>query len=163
MIKFIIPGPAVGKERHRTARLRTKRGREFLHHYTPAKTANYEAAVGLIARAAVGPNFALLTGPVAIGMEIGITPPASWSAKKRAQALAGDIWPTVKPDVSNVAKAIEDGLNQVIYDDDAKIVMLLVAKCYAERAYVKVWIDQVENCDRIVTAITTPERGVFLP
>ena len=43
----------------------------------------------------------------------------------------GEILPCKKPDVSNIAKAVEDALNGLVYEDDAQICSLTVSKCYA--------------------------------
>ena len=58
--------------------------------------------------------------------------PASWSAKKRTQALAGDIRPAKKPDSDNVIKAVCDGMNGVVWRDDVQAVEGSWRKVYGE-------------------------------
>jgi crossover junction endodeoxyribonuclease RusA len=41
-------------------------------------------------------------------------------------------WPSKKPDLSKLVRAIEDALTGVVYDDDARIVMHDITKRYAE-------------------------------
>jgi Holliday junction resolvase RusA-like endonuclease len=51
--------------------------------------------------------------------------PKSWSKKKRAQAMAGQIRPTGTPDLSNLVKQIEDCANKHLWRDDSLIVEYL--------------------------------------
>lgn len=46
--------------------------------------------------------------------------------------IKGEIRPTKKPDLDNVAKIICDGLNKIAYEDDSQIIDLTVTKYYAE-------------------------------
>jgi Holliday junction resolvase RusA-like endonuclease len=63
--------------------------------------------------------------------------PASWSAKKRAAALAGLVRPTKRPDWENVAKML-DALNGVVWRDDAQVVSGLIEKHYSDRPRLRV-------------------------
>jgi Holliday junction resolvase RusA-like endonuclease len=54
--------------------------------------------------------------------------PSSWSAKKQQLAVAGEILPTGRPDLDNVAKAVKDALNGVVYRDDAMITASALKK-----------------------------------
>jgi Holliday junction resolvase RusA-like endonuclease len=51
--------------------------------------------------------------------------PKSWSKKKRAQAMAGQIRPISTPDLSNLIKNIEDCANKHLWRDDSLIVEYL--------------------------------------
>ena len=42
-------------------------------------------------------------------------------------------WPTSKPDVLKLTRAVEDALNDLIYKDDAAIVVEHISKCYGAR------------------------------
>lgn len=132
MITFTIPGVAVAKGRPRFA----KRG-NFVTTYTPEKTASYENLVKVLAmqemRGAVP-----VSGPVNVTIDIAICPPASWSNKKRAQALNEEIYPTGKPDLDNTAKGILDAMNGVAYLDDKQVIGLMVRKFYSDTDYARV-------------------------
>lgn len=99
--------------------------------FTPAKTVAYEGLVSLAAQQAMAD-----AGPFACALAVEIdavhTVPASWSKAKRAQALAGAMHPTTKPDIDNIAKAIADGGNGVAWVDDKQIARLLVTRRYGE-------------------------------
>jgi len=133
-IRFTVPGVARGKGRPRAAR----RG-GFVRVYTDAQTASYENLVALAAKQAMGaaPPW---TGPVELSVRIRIVPPASASKRAKAAMLAGEVFPTKRPDASNVCKSVEDGANAIVYADDAQIVSLIAVKVYADTAGVDVTV-----------------------
>ena len=117
-----IPGKPMGKQRHRTF----TRGK-FASSYTPTKTVNYETLVKLLFierypnRMNGRPDFVPIDGAVAVGVRAYYQIPKSTSKKRRAMMLAGEILPTVKPDMDNVIKIISDALNGIAYTDDKNI------------------------------------------
>ena len=135
-IEFFVPGAPVGKGRPRAAR----RGTGVVM-FTPEKTAGYEALVAAAAsnamRAEAGPLF---TGPLEAVLEMRIPIPASWSKAHKAAALAGTELPTSKPDIDNVAKAVLDACNGVVFRDDAQVVMLVATKAFSDEPGVRVVI-----------------------
>lgn len=140
VIKFTVPGAPVGKGRPKVS----TRGGKFAKMYTPEKTANYETLVALAAQQAmVGRT--LLSGPVEVQMAILLPIPASWSKKKQAAAIAGQVYPTKKPDADNVVKAIFDGINGVVWNDDVQACDILVRKRYAETPGVQVLVKPIDG------------------
>ncbi|WP_051305069.1 RusA family crossover junction endodeoxyribonuclease [Chitinilyticum litopenaei] len=125
MMQFTVPGEVRGKGRPRAVRVGAG-----IRMHTDEKTASYENRVALFARQAIGDQ-ALLIGPVQLRIDAFVQIPASWSKKKQAAALAGEIMPTGKPDADNVAKAISDALNGIAWKDDAQAVDLVFRKRYA--------------------------------
>lgn len=126
MIVFTVPGQPIGKGRPRVA----SRGGKFAQLYTPAKTASYEGLVAMAGRTAMDGRD-LIAGPVAVSLDIRLAIPVSWSKKKQAAALSGLVAATKKPDIDNVEKAIFDGLNGVVWDDDVQVVRVEKQKRYA--------------------------------
>lgn len=114
-----IPGPMRGKQRARVTRFGA---------YTPPETVAAEKAIGFYARTAQAP---VMIGPVELMIAIEVEPAASWPKKRRAEALAGRIIPTKKPDLDNVVKLIGDALNGIAWLDDAQIARVTAAKAYA--------------------------------
>ena len=57
--------------------------------------------------------------------------------------LTGNLRPTKKPDLDNVAKIILDSLNKIAYDDDSQIVDLHIRKYYSDNPRVLV---SLYNC-----------------
>lgn len=130
---FRVPGQPVAKGRPIA-------GRGFNGHTTlrtPEKTVNYESRVALAAEQAMGGRRPL-DGPLYVEIDIVIQIPASWSKKKREMAVAGRIGATKKPDASNILKAVEDGMNGVVFVDDSQIVDGRQRKRYGETPGVSV-------------------------
>jgi Holliday junction resolvase RusA-like endonuclease len=125
-LTFTVPGPPVAKGRARAFRL----GNQVRLH-TPEKTARYENLVAMTAQTAMGDR-PLIEGAVAVEIVLFTAIPSSWSQKKRSAALKGVIRPTTKPDCSNVLKAIEDGMNGIVFVDDKQITDVRVRKFYGE-------------------------------
>jgi Holliday junction resolvase RusA-like endonuclease len=128
MIEFVIPGVPVGKGRPKFAR----RG-NFVTAYTPEKTASYENLVKVKAEEAMAGR-PLIEGAVLVAISLFVTPPESWSLKKKQAALHGDVFPTSKPDIDNVIKGLFDACNDIVWMDDKQVVSLLVVKLYAPKA-----------------------------
>ena len=125
VIEIVIPGEMRGKGRPRFS----ARG-GFARAYTDTKTANMETWVRSCAVDQVGQP--MLDGPISLTVTIGVGIPASWPKKRRADALAGRLRPTGKPDADNTVKLLADALNKIVWRDDAQITDLLFAKHYVE-------------------------------
>ena len=140
MIRFTIPGPAVPQGR---PRLTTRGGHP--HAYDPAKSREYKRLVQTVAKAAMREHGAvMLEGPVMLSVQEFRAIPQSWSRKKREAALEGSIFPTTKPDTSNVVKGIEDAMNGIVWHDDAQVVITRTLKIYDEIPRVEVEVKEVE-------------------
>ncbi len=133
-IKFTIHGEAVAKGRAKAARMGG-----FIKMYTPAKTVNYEKRVAEAAKTAMA-GLNPLVGAVMLSVKIYREIPKSWSLKKQREAALGFVYPTSKPDTSNIVKAIEDGSNGILWKDDSQVVGIIASKAYGTpRADVEVW------------------------
>jgi Holliday junction resolvase RusA-like endonuclease len=131
---FTVYGEPVAKGRPRFA----KRG-NYVQTYTPVKTKSYEDEVRLLATKAKGSG-STLEGSVSVFIYISFSVPQSYSKRKREACLSGETKHTKKPDLDNVAKAIIDGINGIIFKDDSQIINLHVTKVYAEVGKVEVLI-----------------------
>jgi Holliday junction resolvase RusA-like endonuclease len=80
-------------------------------------------------------------GALSVRIEAGMPIPASWSQKKRHAALSGDLAPTGKPDFDNIAKAVGDSLNKIVWHDDSQIIVCAFRKFYSAEPglTIKVW------------------------
>jgi len=136
MINFSVEGDPVGKQRARHRRVGN-----FVRTYTPAKTVDYETRIREAGQKAMGASEPLQT-PVTMFLYIRTGIPKSYSKKRREACLSGQEKPTKKPDSSNILKAVEDGLNGVVYTDDCQIVNHHITKVYATDAGVDVMIKE---------------------
>lgn len=136
-LRFIVYGEPVAKGRARARIVEPKRGGRFVSNYTPAKTRRYELIIR--ERACEAWKGALLADcPIWIEARFFRSVPASWSKKKQAAALAGELLPISKPDFDNLVKSVTDGLQGVIYRDDAQIVSASVSKSFSVDARVEI-------------------------
>jgi Holliday junction resolvase RusA-like endonuclease len=141
VIEFVVPGEPVGKGRPRAFRM----GNGVRMH-TPENTARYENLVAIAAQQAMAGR-APMGGPVAVEMVLVTAPPASWSQKKRNQALDRMILPTTKPDCDNVLKAIADACNGIVWGDDRQITDVVIRKRYGMRPMARVTVRPAEVCE----------------
>lgn len=73
--------------------------------------------------------------------------PKTKTKKFKKQAMEGNVLPVVKPDLDNIAKAVLDALNTIVFKDDSQIVELTVKKFYNDEPYTKVNIQEWENTE----------------
>lgn len=122
-----LAGAPVAKGRPKFARI----GNGHSVAYTPAKTRHYESALRYAAQQAMD-GTPLLDGPLSLSILVRRPVPQSWSQKKQAQALAGNIHPTTKPDLDNHEKVL-DALNGVVWRDDSQVVFKMSSKVYSDK------------------------------
>lgn len=131
-IHFFVPGQPVGKARVRF----TKTGRA----YTPEKTRSYEAQVAHEAHLAMAGS-PLFDGPVGIVVTALMQAPKKLTKELR-QALAMDrAWHTGRPDGDNLIKSACDGMNGVVFRDDAQVARCSFAKKYADTPGLHVYVE----------------------
>lgn len=132
-----IPGKPVAKGRPRFAR----RG-NFVATYTEAKTASYETLVRwYAAQEMVGKT--KIEGPLRAEINITLPVPQSWSGKKKMAALSGALGHTSKPDLDNYLKAAIDGINGVVFHDDAQICVITAQKQYGEKPGMRITVTKL--------------------
>lgn len=129
-----LPGPPKGKGRPRFSR---KSG----FAYTPETTRNYEAQLKDVGDKAMR-GAAPIEGPLKVEVFAGFPVPQSWSRKKQAQALRGQIRPTGKPDLDNILKCL-DALNAIVWRDDAQIVIASIIKRYTDRPRLRIEVEAI--------------------
>lgn len=84
-------------------------------------------------------------GPIALKMIFFMAPPSKWRKSKRLAAFQGLVEHIGTPDIDNLAKAVMDGLNGVIYRDDGQVVNLECKKKYGFPARVIVEVNLCES------------------
>lgn len=133
-IMFFVPQAPQGKQSPRAVQIGG-----FARVVKDPKTRKYEGMVSMFASQAMGGR-PPLAEPVSIHLAVWLQVPESWSQKKRRAALDGSLWPMVKPDCSNILKAIEDGCNGIVFVDDKQITSVRISKKYGEKPGVAVMV-----------------------
>ena len=136
-VDFTVPGQPRGKGRPRFAR----RG-NFVTTYTDAATTTYEDQIRFYALRAMG-GYKPLTMALEAFIYVRLPVPQSYSKKRTEACLSGLERPCKKPDLDNIIKAMMDGMNEVIYDDDVQIVNITATKLYAAKAEVYILIKEI--------------------
>ena len=135
-VQFMVMGPPVGKQRPRFRRMGN-----FVKTYTASKTKKYEDLISEQAMIAMGNENPLET-PVVVCIYIRMSVPKSYSKQRTKDCLNGLEKPTKKPDIDNVAKAVTDAMNEIVYKDDAQIVSMHITKVYAITPAVEVLVSE---------------------
>src|SRR5215831_3389198 len=121
-ITIVIGGPPTAKGRPRM----TRRG----FAYTPAHVRKYEAHGRLAAQLAMDGRPPIEV-PVRLELVAELPIPVSWSGRRRALAVTGDLLPTSRPDVDNYIKAGLDSLNEIVLRDDSQVVEITARKRFS--------------------------------
>lgn len=136
MVKFEFDIAPVEQARPRATRMS-----KGIRLYDPKKVAIFKRQLGMLAKQQMlDRGLDPFDGPLEVCMEFYRPVQASISQKERARRLSGAHRPTVKPDLSNYIKALEDALNGILWADDNLIISLEAKKYYAERPHLIVEI-----------------------
>ena len=122
-VVVIMHGEPRGKGRPRFSR---KTGVAF----TPERTVRYEQRLAWYAQQAMRGR-EVFTGPVTLQIRIFMSIPTSKPKKWKAEALAGKVYPTGRPDWDNISK-MTDACNRVVWVDDSQVVDATVQKRYSD-------------------------------
>jgi len=135
---FQVEGTPVPKGRPRFAR----RGK-FVSTYSPKTTVDYESKVSDAAKQAMGSQKPL-EGPLLACIYITLPIPASYSKKRFNACLSGEERPTKRThgDIDNLCKAIFDGMNGIIFEDDSQVVSLHATKVYGTAGLVEIMVQE---------------------
>ena len=133
---FQVEGTPVPKGRPRFAR----RGK-FVSTYSPKTTVDYESKVSDAAKLAMGSQKPL-EGPIVACIYITLPIPASYSKKRLNACLSGEERPTKRSDIDNFCKAIFDGMNGIVFEDDSQVVSLHARKVWGMVGLVEVMVQE---------------------
>lgn len=122
-MRFTIPGKPQAKERPRTVNG---------HTYTPKRTQDYETLVRISKIGDVRARGRFDEGPLEVSIVWARQITASWSKKRKAEALA-QVYAVDRMDLDNVAKSVLDALNGIAYNDDSQVAVLHVSRLYTEQ------------------------------
>lgn len=126
------------------ARPRATRMGKGIRLYDPKKVTVFKRKLGMLAKQQMlDRELEPFDGPLEVCMEFYRPVQASISQKELTRRLSGVHRPTVKPDLSNYIKALEDGLNGIIWIDDNRIVQIVAEKKYSDRPHIVIEVNKV--------------------
>lgn len=135
-VQFTVPGTPIAKGRPRIST-----AGKFPRAYTPERTVKYENLVRLVAAETMAEcGQALFDGPVCVEITALFPIAQSWSRVKREAAACGLLSHTSRPDADNIAKAITDSCNGIVWNDDSQVARLAVEKRYGAEPMTLVWV-----------------------
>lgn len=138
-VSFVVDGDPVAKGRPRAGMTD-----EGIRMRTPAKTKAYERKIRTAARLAMHGRIPF-GRPVSLKVAIFLPIPQSWPKARQTRARLDIIRATNKPDADNVLKAIKDGMNDIVYEDDSQVVDIVVTKKYAVVPRVEVEVKELDG------------------
>lgn len=115
------------------AKVSFRKGRGFA--YTPKKTKDFE----LTLQALIKDQFKRMKpyeGAISLQIDFYFARPKSVKLKDR-------LYPSVKPDIDNYAKAVMDACNKVCWEDDSQVIDLRCSKRYAPKGLIFIKIKPV--------------------
>ena len=132
MYEFEVTGNIIGKQR---PRVNMYTG----NVYTPNTTKDYEEYIRQCFFLKY-PKNEILLNRVKIEIIAYFKIPANAKKAEREKMLKGEISPTKKPDIDNIAKVVLDAINKYVIQDDKQATKIAVEKKYAEeeRLYIKI-------------------------
>ena len=133
-IEFLIPGKAVAWARARI--------NPYGFHYTNDKTRAYEKMVGTLAGIAMRGG-EMIEGAVSVDIAVTLSPPTALPKRVRELFMAETYPAPTGADVDNFAKAIFDGMNDVVFKDDRQVARLTVSKSYGREPHVLVRVSEL--------------------
>lgn len=131
------------------ARPRATRFGKGIRLYDPKKVTVFKRQLGMLAKQQMlDRGLEPYDGPLEVCMVFYRPVQASISKKERSRRLSGVHRPTVKPDLSNYIKALEDGLNGIIWIDDNQIVQIVAEKKYSDRPRIVIEVNKVDEVEK---------------
>ena len=116
------------------------------HVYDPSSTRDFKRIVTKLASDEMA-GHEPITGPIRVALTFYRPVQQSLSKAEFDRRATGDELPTVKPDVSNYLKSVEDALNGVVWVDDRMITTEIIKKRYSTvpRITLKIWRDSPDG------------------
>lgn len=142
-IKLMIPGQPRQQSRPRSRIVTPKGKKPFISVYDDKPDRLNKAFIASCAKQVKPPK--LLDGYLEVEIVFYRELLKSFSDKKKKMALAGIIRPNTKPDIDNYVKAVFDGINGIIWKDDARVVDLKTSKFYSDVPRTEVTIRTMES------------------
>jgi Holliday junction resolvase RusA-like endonuclease len=108
----------------------------FPRAYTPEKTRAFENEIKATAMSQYKDE--PLTGPISCRINFYIPRPKSVSVKKRP-------YPVVGADLDNYIKSLLDGVQGVVFDNDAQVIEISASKKYSNEGAITLYVYEYNN------------------
>ena len=146
-LHFTINTTPIGQARPKHSTIRCKNGRTISTTYKSAtQRANENTLEALLAPYV--PETPIV-GPVALHFVAYLPMPASTSQKRKEAMWRGEILPTKKPDIDNVAKFLCDAMTRLqFWKDDKQVCKIFCSKEFDTHGHWDVTIEELaaEGC-----------------
>jgi len=116
-----------------------------IKRYTPDETRNFEASVKQLAWLAMREQGIKKVTNTAVHLTLDFIFGVPVSLSKAARLVRLNAYHTMKPDLTNLCKAIEDGCNDMVYGDDSQIASITMTKRWGEKTLVNVLFQWTPN------------------
>lgn len=123
------------------ARPRATRMGKGIRLYDPKKTADFKRRLKLLAKSK---HVEPLQGALSVEIWFYRAVQKSISNKEHVRRTAGHVRPIKKPDVDNYIKSTLDGLNGILWRDDAQIVDLTTHKFYSDEPRIEIQLEEFQ-------------------
>ena len=124
------------------ARPRATRMGRGIRLYDPKKTADFKKELRAMAR---GLDVEPLQNALSVEIWFYRAVQKSISKKEHVRRTTGHVRPIKKPDVDNYIKSTLDGLNGILWRDDAQIVDLNTHKFYSDEPRIEIKLEEISN------------------
>ena len=106
--------------------------------YKKPKTRLYQQTLKLMFNCC---NREPMEGPLVVDLKFFLPIPQSWSLKKKRAAMNGELLHIGMKDIDNLAKAVFDAANKVLWIDDGQIVDAHLSKRYGEDPHIEMVVE----------------------
>lgn len=120
--KFIFPGSPIAQQRPRLSKYGV---------FNPQSEIKKKHQCILSSQIPLGVDLRPLQGSIKVEMGFYTKIPNSWSQKRKESVLG--IPDITRPDLDNYVKFYLDVMNQIIYNDDSQVTLLLCKKNYSDK------------------------------
>ena len=123
------------------ARPRATRMGRGIRLYDPKKTSDFKKELRAMAQ---GLDVEPLQDALSVEIWFYRAVQKSISKKEHVRRTTGHVRPTVKSDIDNYTKSTLDGLNGILWRDDAQIVDLNTHKYYSENPRIEIELEELK-------------------
>jgi Holliday junction resolvase RusA-like endonuclease len=155
--EVVIKENPYGKKRARLARFG-----KFAHASDPAENKAYAKRVVKALRQEYNSTTKFKDGVPLMMVVVADFPIPEYLPKKTQEEMRQKrLYPTKRPDIDNISKAIMDSLNKNAYYDDQQVVGLLVVKKYEETGKVTFIVtDELQGMHQCLNLLTLQEKTI---